>query len=55
MLLTKTAQTILIKKLSEIMAFRKKALLESEHGKNYILRDVNYFIKMSYLVLLYWN
>ena len=45
--ISKTAETILIKKLGETMAFRStKKTLISEDGKNYNFRDNNCFVKM---------
>ena len=50
---SKTAETILIKKIGRIHGFSvyKKALI-SEHEKNYIFRDNNCFVKMSVSVLV---
>ena len=47
--ISKTAGTILIKNIErnhDVLAY-KKALM-SGHRKNYILRDINYFVKMSF-------
>lgn len=41
------SKTILIRKISEITALRPIKVLHSEHRKNYILIDNNYFLKMS--------
>ena len=47
-------ETIWIKKIkrSHGVLLYKKALLR-EHKKNYILRDINYFVKMRQLPDLY--
>ena len=45
--ISKTAETILIKKLGEIIPVYKKALI-----KNYIFRDNNCFVKMSVSLLV---
>ena len=51
--ISKTADTILIKKIgrSHGISVYKKALI-SEHRKNYIFRDINYFVKMSVSLLV---
>ena len=46
--ISKTAETILTEKIGrnhDILVY-KKALI-SKHRKNYIFRDINYFVKMS--------
>ena len=51
--ISKTAETILIKKIGRNHgnSVHKKALI-SEHKKNYIFRDINYFVKMSVSLLV---
>ena len=52
--ISKTAEIILIKKIGRnhgISVYRKS--LVSEHHKNYIFRDINYFFKMSVSKLVY--
>ena len=46
--ISKTTETILIKKIGRNhgISVYKKALI-SEHRKNYIFRDNNYYVKMS--------
>ena len=46
--ISKTAETILVKKIGRNhgISVYKKALI-SKHRKNYIFRDINYFVKMS--------
>ena len=52
-IISKIAQIILIKILSKTMA-RQKAM-QSEHRKNYILRIINYFVKMSVKRVAFYN
>ena len=51
--ISKTAEIILIEKIGRNhgISFYKKALI-SEHRKNHIFRDINYFVKMSVSTIL---
>ena len=51
--ISKMAETIFIKKVGrnhDISAYKKSLI--SDHGKNYILRDSNCFVKMSVSTLV---
>ena len=52
--ISKTTETILIKKIGQNhgISVYKKAL--SEHRKNYIFRDNSRFVKMSVSLLVSW-
>ena len=51
--ISKTAEKVLINKIEQnhTVLVYKKALM-SEHRKNYIFRDISYFVKMSVSLLV---